>query len=912
MPNEQQQAGEPHTTPGGAPDRSVVHPKEEERVRGLLARGMTKSAVEEAKGIHKRHGSPASEALLVDTYVARIQSLLQHSLTTEAKALHDLVRERYACAKEKLADISVMLSGCQGGIEDLVRPLNDPAVSGEVRAGIEDILNRQLTDLSLLAQCRTLSPTHPLRAGAQALHKAFNAVTSGPVTDGDLLLADVPRRGALAPWKMLVRAIAYFYRRDDVACERSLQAIDPDSVPARLMPAVRAMMSQKFEQPLQPASVHLARNVGGDLKELRGALESLDTGFSRKKKRAHIFPAIQEAVSACRSARPEILQRLRQHISIRAASLELPVGKVRAALGGSTTKDAYFWRLFARSAESSREPRIFIACSMWDEFRRHAVAEGWFRDQGPEAAMLCLHIAELLQRIPSDELKLARPSFMAQFTGYSEYYRNEGPANPGVSPNRPDFYFLFPERLFESACAMDPHREAFEQWVEWAEAGADWKEAERAAMSWRRALPQDSQPLLYLMESAENRGALSKAFKFLEEAEKLDSLNPGVRRATLRLLVAQAMRHLRQRKPHLVEQDLAILEPLPQAQEGDRPAFLAALQWACSVVRADAQAASNAFGKIAGLLKSPAAAFLTCSGAGEACGFRGCELSGYLPVFNCHPDRAASSAEAAGSVGSSADVFFSPKDTVESVGSMAAAVARACALGGDMDVPFSIPAEWESRILKELCRRSSGLESRDLRILGDAALRGDRRQLAYAASAAGLAKGGDTEGRFLLLRARALPEWEFARRTECIAAAAELGRRRRDMDLADEAVELSHGRRSRRARFFNFIEEVGRNLYSLTSERLNTVLTREKQSTKFPTYGSAPFRPPFRDSPFSQDALEQDGEDEDEAEFQELEEFGELVDELRRALEGKRPKGEPRSRRKNLPPDFENQGDLPF
>ena len=879
-------------------------------MRTLLARGTTKSAVEEAKGIHKRYQSPASEALLVEAYAARIQSLLQHSLTAEAKALHDLVRERYACARERLANVSVALAGCQTGIEDLVRPLNDPAVSGEVRAGIEDILKRQLRDLPVLAQCRTLSPTHPFRVGAQALEKAFNAVTSGPVTDSVLLLPEVPRRGALSPWKMLVRAIAYFYRKDDAACERSLQAIDPDSAPASLIPAIRAMLSQKFDQPLQPASVALTRKVGGDVKVLRGALESLDLVFSRKKKQAHIFQAIQEVVSACQLARPEIFERLRQHISIRAASLELPVGKVRSALGGSTTKDAYFWRIFARSAENSREPKTFMACSMWDEFRRRAVAEGWFADEGPESAALCLHMAELLQRIPSEELTLARTSFMAQFGGYADWYNNESSAIRAKSSNQRDFYFLFPEQLFDRACAMDPHREAFEQWVEWAETNADWKEAERAAMGWRRALPQDSRPLLYLMEAAENRGALNKAFKFLEEAEKLDSLNPGVRRAALRLLVAQAMRHLRQRKPHLVQQDLATLDPLPQAQEGDRPAFLAAIRWACSVVRSDADAASNAFTKAAGLLQSQAAAFLACSGAGEACGFSRNELSGYLPQFN--HGRAKAAGSAAEAMRPAAGAVPDRKDAGENGGSVAAAVARACALGDDMGVPFSIPAEWESGILKELSSQSSALETRDLRVLGDAALRRDRLELAYAASTAGLAKGSDTEGRFLLLRARALPEWDFARRTECIAAAAELGRRRRDMDLVDQAVELGRGRRSRRRSFFNFIDEIGQSLYPLSPERLNKVLAREKRSPKFPTYNPSPFRPPFRDGPFFQGGWDEGGEDEDDTEFEESEKFGELVDELRQVLEGKRPKETPRSRRRGNPPDFENQGDLPF
>ena len=54
-------------------------------VRALLERGSTKSALELAKQIHKRCGTPALETLVVEAYEARIRSLLEHGLTAEAK-----------------------------------------------------------------------------------------------------------------------------------------------------------------------------------------------------------------------------------------------------------------------------------------------------------------------------------------------------------------------------------------------------------------------------------------------------------------------------------------------------------------------------------------------------------------------------------------------------------------------------------------------------------------------------------------------------------------------------------------------------------------------------------------------------------------------------------------------------------
>ena len=833
-------------------------------VRTMLARGSTKSAVELAKEIHKRCGTPASEAVLVEAYGARIRSLLEHGLTAEGKALLELVRERYSSAKQTLADIDIVVSGPESGLEDLVRPLNDPALPKERRAAIESTIKRRMTDLSALAQCAALPPDHPLRVGAAALGGSLASVTSGPVTDDALLLPQVSHRGPLAPWKQLVRAIAYFYRQEDAACDRCLQGIDPGSVPARLVSPLRAMLAQRRDASLRAASTALVSQVGGNMETLRRALESLDAAFATKAQ-SRIIPAIQPAIAACRIARPELVERLRQHISIKAVKLNLPVRRVRAALGSLPVEDAYFWRLYARGMETPGEPLGPIACSLWEEFRRHAVAEGWFREDGLEAAALYLHMAELLQEIPGEALEEARESFIESFPGYSTHHEDQTPGvrRAAAKHKTPDFYYLFPDQLFARACALDPHREAFERWLDWARQETDSKAAERVAESWHRALPNDCRPLLYLMESAEKRGALSKATGFLEQAEKLDALNPEVRRAALRLLVAQAIRHLRQRKAHLAEQEVAALEALRQAQEADRPAFLAALRWTCSVIRGNVETASGHFTRVSRALGGTTGAILACESMAEACGLKRDGFAFYLPVGVSLVDQAES---------------------------LAAAVGRACALGDDMDVVFSIPTAWESALFKELSQPPSRLEARQLRALGEAALRRDRRELAYAASAVGLAKGGDSEARFLLLRALALPEWEFERRADCIAAAAELGRRRRDMSLVDEAVELKRGRGRRRMNFFDWMDAADEDAFSMSTEQVSAVLQREKQSPRFPAYESRPIA-----DPFEEDAFFDDEEAEEASDVPSFEEIGRLL------VEG----GDSKTRGRNEKPSFE-------
>src|ERR1035441_6096153 len=127
-------------------------------------------------------------------------------------------------------------------LDELVRPLNDPDLSQESRAAIETHLAREAGDIAALAECVVLPSEHPLRKAATALHRAFLAVTEGPIGEEVVELPEVSRRSPVATWKLSVRAIACFYRGEDEACRRYLEAIKPETAPARLVPAMLAML----------------------------------------------------------------------------------------------------------------------------------------------------------------------------------------------------------------------------------------------------------------------------------------------------------------------------------------------------------------------------------------------------------------------------------------------------------------------------------------------------------------------------------------------------------------------------------------------------------------------------------------------------------------------------------------------
>ncbi len=243
-------------------------PPESAEVLRLIELGHSKNALEAAKALHKRVGTAASEALLVRTYAARAQSMRERRLEAEADALVAMVREKFP------RSASLLKTASSGGnsMADLVQPLADPACPAETRAAIERRLRAVLDDPGELAACSALPANHPLRVAAAAVASAFASVTSGMVEDEAIALPDISHRGPLGPWKLLVRAIASFHRGDDEACERNLASIDPESVPARLAPVLRAMISGTGREALEPAAAELAMRIGGDLTSLRKAL----------------------------------------------------------------------------------------------------------------------------------------------------------------------------------------------------------------------------------------------------------------------------------------------------------------------------------------------------------------------------------------------------------------------------------------------------------------------------------------------------------------------------------------------------------------------------------------------------------------------------------------------------------------
>ena len=219
------------------------------------------------------------------------------------------------------------------------------------------------------------------------------------------------------------------------------------------------------------------KQAGGGFAELRATLVEPGPGAGQEESRDWRCRKSGRAVTLCKEVCPDLLERLKQHISVRAMMAGAKADRVTVAMGGPSLKNAYFWRLLARAYEETPHDPLAIplACSVWEEFRRHAVHEKWFPANGPEIATLYLHMADLWRRIAGrTRSDYVVQRFAATFPGHGDYYAGQ-PAEIRAlmpSPGRLDFYFLSPDALFGRACEADPCTENFQRWLKWARQNA--------------------------------------------------------------------------------------------------------------------------------------------------------------------------------------------------------------------------------------------------------------------------------------------------------------------------------------------------------------------------------------------------------------------------------------------------------
>jgi hypothetical protein len=716
-----------------APDASRLRAEEwQTQVEALLASGQTRDAVEVAKQFLKQMPGPEAEALAVKAYQARIQALLASGMYKEAQALGALVSERFPAYRAQFTPLQRQSEVSGGNFETLLTELS--TADGQRQRELEVILTRELTDPAVLVDSPALPADHPLKRGARAVCDLFTAVTTSPLPEGALVSLDIiPRHSPLAPWKLLIRALDAFYRHADAAVLANLAGIPLDSGPGRLVPVLRRLLGEnELPEDRSFAVATLLDKVSGGRALLQSRLLQLSQALAKKDKRKALA-AVQELFPLFQSAPPALKHSFLATVLHHWYHQELsPQGLLRILPGGK--KDPDTLRLIALTLERGQWD---AALDWWNGYLTAATAAGILPTTGPELARVLLHMVALF---PAD------PDEVFAILGAEDEKELQRLIRAGELPA-----FFDRRTLLERARAADPDPVVFRALVAYYNQH-DPKRAEAEAESWRRAYPQELEPLLYLIRAAERRNALRKALDLLATAEALNRVHPEVRQSRFRLLLASAERRLKEGKPALALDDLELLAQEPRAGEGDCKVYLLALSWAAAHKLGDTAAATRLEQTLATTVDNPVLADLTLR-------------------------------TVAGLVGINPPLQQGSPTQVQAIDGL----VRACDLCRMLDRPPLVPAILLTQVEKDLASATNT----QLHSLCVSGLWLGRLTLTYAASGQGLTEDGPLVHRFLLARGQALctatTQREQDRARQCLRAARELAGRARDMETVREA-----------------------------------------------------------------------------------------------------------------------------
>ena len=356
--------------------------------------------------------------------------------------------------------------------------------------------------------------------------------------------------------------------------------------------------------------------------------------------------------------------------------------------------------------------------------------------------MLYLHMAEVVRRLPPDFL-------------------NETKMNERIRPSLGDVaYILNPDELYGRACALDPHSEAFMQWLAWAEEAPPFErgrtDPEQIARAWHKAVPTDIKPLLFLIAKREATDAYHSAVEFLSKAEAIDSLHSDVRNARYRLSIGKACSQIKRKKPNEAEETVQAIAGLPQAAEGDRPAVLTAMRCVIHTVRGDRSGAELLRTETEQRLGNRSAASVLIRVLAKQCKLG----KNAPPVYLRVTDRET----------------------------LAQGMARTSVLLSELKMPFELPSVFFNALREVFPSSAPSLTVEHLLALGDLASVEENSLLLYEISSAGLQRGDEFAPHFLLIRADALLEDDEFRSEICAGAAASFARERRDQALLDKVA----------------------------------------------------------------------------------------------------------------------------
>ena len=510
-------------------------------VQSAIEQENSQKSLDLAKIYIKTHPGLEGETLLARAYELRIRKLHQSGLVQDAQKLIEIAKEKCPHSIDLFIEVQKETFHFPLTREEVftIAPIvNSSFASAEKKEHFLHILKIGLHNPGYILECPALLDDSFLKREALIIQEAFEAVVNSLPETARIekinKLSSISRHSPLSNWCLFIRALGAYHQNED---SRALDLLNH-------MPEISA---------LSPAKTILTAKINKNNKP---------DGLSSHSTRALWKVLTPESpVSDWR----DILQAIdsEQRRTLR--------NKVESFFHSNWISSPFMAREFSRSIVNHMIHADFFDGDtidfLIDNLGRYYKEKSYayiqlaiFNAMGPMCSPFNMEQVLHLDRDRKISLTAKEKAMILAMAGKFSASQSEDDCDFGIlsifsSKSATDYTKAV--EYYTKACNLHPLSDYFLPLVLILEkAEKSTTEIEELLQNWKDSNPQDCAPLIHLFERAEKRDALQKAIKFLEQAEKIDPLNPKVRSARERLVWRLIKKHLEQKRFPQIEQDL--------------------------------------------------------------------------------------------------------------------------------------------------------------------------------------------------------------------------------------------------------------------------------------------------------------------------------------------------------------------
>jgi tetratricopeptide (TPR) repeat protein len=288
-----------------------------EQVERLLAKGNCKQALKEAKFAYRQQSDDEHCRLLQRAYLARAQELHRFGLREECRAVvEDLLELRVTdpAVEQALPDLLVAIGmfGRQQAASNTPASATSATPSSATSATPADPrLLSSAADYAVLRPDEAPASLPEIRPGAITIRTALSALETGDEAAALATVKDIARGSPFADWKLFVRGLAAYYRKDTAEMPANWDRLEPARFAARIAAVLKALRD--------PSSA----DRGND--RLKASVRKIEQRLSGSSVLTHLhalqrhitadrWDKVLQGLSVCQAALrefdPQILQRV--------------------------------------------------------------------------------------------------------------------------------------------------------------------------------------------------------------------------------------------------------------------------------------------------------------------------------------------------------------------------------------------------------------------------------------------------------------------------------------------------------------------------------------------------------------------------------------------------------------------------